>query len=141
MRAEHGKAACLRTIRGQARRLAAKRGFVMSAEAMFAMLFFSLAISSLFLFNFQRHDAEAFYLCSDAAIVLAKTGAFSSPDSLEGATEELSGLSGMCIRAQTDSFSPSPCPGAQADDKISLSIPAWDGSQATTAKVICSRQR
>ncbi|MFA6490218.1 MAG: hypothetical protein WCT52_06120 [Candidatus Micrarchaeia archaeon] len=118
----------------------AKRGFVMSAEAMFALLFLSFAASSLFLFNFQRYDAEAFYLCSDAAIVLARTGAFSH-GSLDDAAEELSALSGMCIKAQTDSLSPRPCPGAQAGEKISLTIPIWDGSQATTARITCSRPR
>ena len=129
-------------LRGKAGQgaLPAKRGFVMTTEAMLSLVFLSLAFSSLLLFSFPKHDSEAFYLCSDAAIVLAKTGAFSQ-GSLGRATEELSDLSGMCIRAKTGFAGPQPCIGAQAGEKLALEIPVWGGTEASKATVFCSRPR
>ncbi len=118
----------------------AKRGFVMTTEAMLSLVFLSLAFSSLFLFNLPRHDSEAFYLCSDAAVVLAKSGAFSS-GSLDSATDALSGISGMCIRAKQGIAGSQPCIGAQAGEKLALEIPVWDGVALSKATVFCSRPR
>lgn len=122
----------------------AKRGFAMTTEAMFAMLLVALAASTLFLFNFQKHDSAAFYLCSDAAIVLSKSGAFSPLGNLQGKASEISGLTGMCIRVKNsgwgaDTFE---CNNKQeGDEKFSFEIPAWNGLAVEKAAVSCSRPR
>ena len=118
-----------------------KKGFVMSVEAMFSLLFISLAVSSLALFNFQRHDSGLFYLCSDAAAVIAKTGDFSPAGNIESLSRGMSGLSGVCIGIEGDFGRAHPCADAQGADTVSVSIPVWDGVKISKARISCSRTR
>ncbi len=124
------------------RRARMQRGFAMTTEAMFALLAVALAASTLLLFNFQKHDSGTFYLCSDAAIVLAKSGAFSQGGGLQEKVSKLSGLSGMCIRVKSsgagmDAFE---CNGKrEGGEKFSLEIPVWTGFGVEKAVISCSR--
>jgi len=118
----------------------AKRGFLMTVEAAFALLLILFAASSLALFNFQKHDSQKFYLCSDAAILLAKTGDFSSEQDIRGKVSEISSLSGLCVSAQWNKTLASSCADAtrgQAVERLSLEIPVWDGSRVSSARISC----
>ena len=119
-----------------------RRGFAMTAEAAFSLILISLAIASLPLFTLHRHDSEAFYLCSDASIVLAKSGAFSG-GTLQQSVDDASALSGLCIRAESALAYAASCPAGKAEgaERISLEIPAWNGAIVEKARVSCSRPR
>jgi hypothetical protein len=116
-----------------------RAGFAMTVEAAFSFLLLFLAASALLLFRLPKHDSQAFYLCSDAAIVLAKSSAFSG--SLQESLGQASRLSGLCLRAEVEGAAFSSCPEGKSEgrERISLEIPVWGGLYVENAKISCTR--
>lgn len=114
-------------------------GFLMSLEAAFALTLLAISASALPAFQLQKNTAPEFFLCSDAALVLVRAGAFSGAggQGLQEQVGELSGLSGMCIEAGVQGGeSASSCPPTDRG-KISLSFPVSRFPSVATATVSC----
>lgn len=116
----------------------AKAGFLMSLEAAFSLTLLFAAAYALPAFQPHRNAAPDFFLCSDAALALAKSGALSSGE-LQGALDSMHGLSGMCF--SSGSLSSAGCFADDEGEKISLSLPAFDGTQVREAALSCWRGR
>jgi hypothetical protein len=86
-------------------------GFVFSLEAAFSLTLVIFAAAYLFAFVPQKEDVGWFLSCADAAEALSKSRAFSSQAGLDGAVEELSGLSGACLEAEAGGMRASSCSG------------------------------
>ena len=110
------------------------KGFLMSLEAAASLLLVLIALSTLALFEVKQGHEGDFFLCSDAAVALVKTGAFSGGH-LREAVEEASGISGLCISAGGQS---SCSYGGQ--EKYSFSMPVWSGLGVQSAEVSCWRR-
>lgn len=113
-------------------------GFLMSLEAAFSLTLLLIALSVLPAFQAQKNPAPDFFLCSDAALSLAKSGAFSS-GKLQDSLNSMHDLSGMCFSAA--SIPSAGCPSGAKGEKISFSIPAFDGTALKEATVSCWRGR
>lgn len=111
-------------------------GFLMSLEAAFSLTLLLIALAALPAFQAHKNPAPDFFLCSDAALALAKSGAFSS-GSLQDSLNGMHDLSGMCFSA--GSSSSAGCSLAAPGEKISISIPAFDGTALEEATVFCWR--
>ena len=113
-------------------------GFLMSLEAAFSLTLLLIALAALPVFSAQKNTAPDFFLCSDAALSLAKSGAFSN-GGLQGRLDGMHDLAGMCFSA--GSLSSAGCSRDTEGEKISLSIPAFDGTELKEATVSCWRGR
>ncbi len=110
------------------------KGFLMSLEAAASLLLVLVALSTLALFEVKQGHEGDFFLCSDAAVALVKTGAFSG-GRLHLAVEEAYGISGLCISAGGEG---SCSYGGQ--ERYSFSMPVWSGTEVQSAEVSCWRQ-
>jgi len=87
------------------------------------------------MFSFQRQTADAFYICSDAAMLLSKTGA--SGD-LQGRVDEIGRLSGLCVSFYSDGEQVSSCGGATGvGGRYSFPIIIWKEKSLSNARVSC----
>jgi hypothetical protein len=74
------------------------RGFAMSLEAAFSLTLLLIAGTALPAFSPPENAAPDFFLCSDAALALAKSGSFSGTgQQLQAMLDEMHSLSGMCF--------------------------------------------
>jgi len=113
-------------------------GFLMSLEAAASLILIAISLHALQLFEARGGSEGAFYLCSDAALALSKTNAFSSAALLEEKTSEAAGLSGTCIFSETDSFFASTCGAPPGSREVhAFSFPAWSERKVATARVYC----
>lgn len=117
-----------------------KKGFVLSLEAVSSLFLLIMAVAALSLYQFRLGGADGFFACSDAAVVLSKSHAFSD-GSLQEKAEAASQLSGLCIEADSPLASASSCTGEnQAQgEKFSFTIPVWQGGAVQSARVSCYR--
>ena len=120
-------------------RCAKKEGFLMSLEAACSLFLLIISLSLFPAPSLQKGSAHDFFLCSDAAVVLLKSGAFSSQAALGEKTGQASGLSGMCISASSPGASASSCTGRGAQE-FSFSFPIWQHGSLSQAEVSCWRQ-
>lgn len=113
-------------------------GFLMSLEAAASLILLAISLNALQLFEIGEGQEGEFYLCSDAALALSKTNAFSGQALLEGKTSEAADVSGLCIFSEADSFSAGNC-GAPPDglEVNAFSFPAWSEGKVATARVYC----
>ena len=111
-------------------------GFLMSLEAAFSLTLLLIALAALPVFSAQKNTAPDFFLCSDAALSLAKSGAFSN-GGLQGSLDGMHDLAGMCFSA--GSLVSAGCSYASEGGKTAFSIPAFDGTELTEATVQCWR--
>jgi len=116
----------------------ARRAFLMLLEAASCILLLLFAASFLRLFYLRHASAADFFICSDAALVLAKSHAFSD-GTLQQKVEDASLRSGLCISAESPQQSSSSCKGG-APERYSFSIPIWQGGAVQSAQVGCWRQ-
>ncbi|MEM2137574.1 MAG: hypothetical protein QW568_00615 [Candidatus Anstonellaceae archaeon] len=101
-----------------------KKAFLASFEAASAILLLIVAASALQLYQFQKTFPQEFFLCSDAAVLISKSGDFSR-DSLLAQAQEISELSDMCISIQIageELFSP--C-GKENGRVFAFTLPVW----------------
>jgi len=114
----------------------------MSLEAAASLMLLAISLHALQLFEFDSGSEGAFYLCSDAALVLSKTNAFSSAELLQEKTSEAALLSGTCIFSETGSFSANTCGAAPEGKEVrAFSFPAWSMGKVATARVYCWERR
>ncbi len=114
-----------------------QKGYALSLEAVSAIMLLLMAVSTFELFQFPRENAHAFFTCSDSAIALSKTHAFSD-GSLAEKVGLAGALSGLCIEANSPLASASSCGGAtNAGEKFSFSIPVWQAGTLQDASVSC----
>ena len=85
-----------------------EKGYVLSLEAASALILLLVATSALQLYNFRQDSAGDFFACSDAAVVLAKSHAFSG-EGLQEKAGQASKLSNLCISARSQLASFSSC--------------------------------
>ena len=114
------------------------RGFLMSLEAAASLLLVMVALSALPLFSARAGREGDFFLCSDAAVALAKSSAFSSAAALHEEVEQAASISGMCLSAESGAISSSSCsqPPAQTE-AYAFSFPVWSGREMGSATVSC----
>lgn len=115
------------------------RGFLMSLEAAFSLALLIIAVSALPAFHPQKNPAPGFFLCSDAALALAKDGAFSDPSGmkLRGKVRQMERLSGMCIEAEALlAHAASSCAFVPREKTI-LSLPVHQDGLLLQARVSC----
>jgi hypothetical protein len=113
------------------------KGFAFSSEAALSFLVLLSAAAFLPLFSLHSSGEEKFALCSDAAGVLMKSGAFQSQSALSASVGEAGGLSGMCVSAGAGGFFSSSCAAGKAPHRISLSFPVFSGGRVQKAEVAC----
>lgn len=117
-----------------------QKGFAMTLEAACSLLLLVFSLGLLQYFSLPEPDAPDFFLCSDAALLLAKTGSFSDATLLSQNVKEAASLSGMCISASArELFAPSGCLGEEKE-KFAFSFPVWSGGTVHSARVWCWRQ-
>ena len=106
-----------------------RSGFAMTLEAACSLLLLAFSLSLLPYFALPAPDAPDFFLCSDAALLLAKTSSFSDASLLSHNVVEMEALSGMCISAESSGASAqSGCAGEGAE-RHSFSLPFWGGGR------------
>lgn len=116
-----------------------RNGFVLSLEAASSLALLLIAASALALFSFQEANAGDFYACSDAALLLSKSHAFSD-GTLGERVAQVHSLTGMCAVASSPAASSSSCGGARdATEKFSFTMPVWQQGGLRSAKVECWR--
>jgi hypothetical protein len=115
------------------------RGFLMSLEAAASFLLVLSAASLLPHLYLAENSAQAgdFFMCSDAALLLSKTNAFSGA-ALQEKVEKLSRLSGMCIEADSPDASASSCESG-AGEQFAFNFPVWQAGELRQASVSCWR--
>ena len=111
------------------------RGFLMSLEAAFSLSLLVIAASALPAFRLEKSEAPSFFLCTDAALALARSGAFSD-GSVQEKVDSMAGLSGTCIDAEGISSSAQECV-AQPREKTSLTVPVFNGISVQNAEISC----
>lgn len=123
-----------RGFSGSGARFMGMNGFAMALEACCSLL---LLLFSLQLLSppgqVQEPDAPAFFLCSDAAALLAREGA-----PLPQRVSEISAISGLCIEAASGGISASAgCGSAGGRQRFSFSFPAMQGKSVARLRVSC----
>ncbi len=117
-----------------------KMGFALSLEAISSLFLLIIAASTLPLYQFRQSSANDFFDCSDAALVLSKTRAFSD-GSLQGKVGAAGEFSGLCIEASSPLVSASSCTGEkETGEKFSFTFPIWQGEAVQDARVSCWRE-
>jgi len=118
------------------------RAFLMTLESASAIFMLIIAASAFSLFSFPESSAGDFYICSDAAIILSKSRAFSD-NALSLEVEKLGRLSGMCIKAEGAGSFASNCFGDSGakKEKFSFSFPVWKDGMVQQASVGCWRKK
>jgi len=106
-------------------------GFALTLEALSALLLLLIALAALPLFSLPKSDAEAFFLCSDAAIVLS--GAPSS-ESLGEMAQELGAVSGMKITAGGENTAAQKPSGART---YAFTVPRWENGRLHKITILC----
>lgn len=114
-------------------------GFLMSLEAACSLLLLIISIPLFSAPSLQKGSAHDFFLCSDAAVVLLKSGAFLSQGALEEKARQASALSGLCISASSPGAVAFPCQG-RGSQEFSLSFPLWQSGTLSQAAVSCWRE-
>ena len=112
-----------------------KKGFLMSLEAAFSLALLVIAASALPAFRMEKSEAPSFFLCTDAALALAKSGAFSD-GSVGQKVNVMEELSGMCIDADGISSSAQEC-RAEPREKTTVTIPVFNGASMQDSKISC----
>lgn len=109
------------------------RGFAMSLEAAASLLLLAAALSALPLFEVKSGSEPDFFLCSDAAMVLLKSGALSG-DAQPQVLYEASQLSGLCLEYGDASS----CQYG-GEEKFSFTFAIWRKGSLQNATVSCWR--
>ena len=117
-----------------------RRGFLMALEAAASLFLLVIAASAIPIFHLQKTSAHDFFLCSDAAVILSKTNAFSD-GSLQEKLDKAASLSGLCIGASSAAAFASSCEGNGAGEKFSFALPVWQDGAVENATVSCWRGR
>lgn len=117
-----------------------KTGFALSLEAVSSLFLLLFAVSALQLYQFRQSNANDFFACSDAALALSKTRAFSGA-SLQEKVDGAGEFSGLCIEADSALASASSCAGEkETGEKFSFAFPVWQGGAVQDARVSCWRK-
>ena len=117
------------------------RGFLMSLEAAASLLLVMVALSALPLFSARAGREGDFFLCSDAAVALAKSSAFSGASALQEGVERAASLSGICLSAGSGVLSSSSCSQDARSEVYAFSFPVWSGGAMGSARVYCWRRQ
>lgn len=117
----------------------ARRGFLMTLEALSAVALLIIASAAMGAFAARAGTEGDFFLCSDAAVVLSKSGF--SPLDLQQRLSSMHSLTGMCVKAESAFASASsPCTEPQGKT-LAFSIPAWGAGSLQSATVSCWREK
>lgn len=117
-----------------------KTGFALSLEAVSSLFLLIIAVFALPLYQFRQSGANDFFACSDAAVVLSKTRAFSD-GGLQGKVDAAGEFSGLCIGASSPLASASSCTGEkETGEKFAFTFPIWQGGAVQDAHVSCWRE-
>jgi hypothetical protein len=102
------------------------KGFLMSLEAAFALTLLLFAATALPAFSQPKNTAPDFFLCSDATLLLVKSGAFTD-GSLQAKINEMHSLSGMCFSVHdlAGDISAKDCDSSSAKEKTAITVPVW----------------
>ena len=113
----------------------APRGFLMSLEAAASLALIFISLAALPLFEIKVGTENDFFLCSDAAVALLKSGALSGASARQQINEAAS-LSGMCIEAGGASS----C-GYDGEGRLAFTFPIWRDGRVQPSTVSCWRQK
>ncbi len=113
------------------------RGFLFSLEAAFSITLAIVAAACLPAFAMHEESPGNYLACSDAAGVLAKSGAFASQEKLQAAVDEAGELLGMCIEAESAGMGASSCDESRQGSVLSFAFPVWSGGKLQNARVAC----
>jgi hypothetical protein len=101
-----------------------KNAFLASFEAASAILLLFVAASAIPLYQFQKSHAQEFFLCSDAAILVSKSGDFSHGSLLLQA-QEIKELSSTCLSLQIAGEGPVSSCELEKGEVFSFTFPVW----------------
>lgn len=114
------------------------RAFLMSFEASSSLILLLIAASALQLFHFQKESPQDFFLCSDAAMLISKSGDFSQ-EAMASWAQEISSLSGLCLQVSSgDSPAFSTCSAPERKERFAFRLPVWD-KKAKSIEILCWR--
>ena len=114
-----------------------RRGFLFSLEALLSFMFLLVSLSFLAFFDSRPSiGTSAFFTCSDASGVLAKSNAFDGV-SLQEKVAALESLSGLCIEARTDLTQANSSCAYFSEEKYSFNFPVFADSHVQHARVSC----
>jgi len=116
-----------------------RKGFLMSLEAAFALTLLLIAGSALPAFSQPKNAAPDFFLCSDAALALVKSDAFSD-GSLQARLDSMHALSGMCFSSGAAVSSGCAIAAQAGGEKLSFSVPSYQGGALRKLAVYCWRE-
>ena len=112
-----------------------QQGFLMSLEAAASLVLIAISLAALPLFEIRGGQENDFFLCSDAAVVLLKSGALSGAG-VQQQINEAATLSGVCIEANGASS----C-GYNGEDRFAFTFPVWKDGRVQQSTVSCWRQK
>ena len=113
----------------------------MSLEAVSSLLLLVVALAALPLFQAKAGHEGDFFLCSDAAVALAKSSAFFGASALQEGVAQAASLSGMCLSAGSGAISSSTCGQGASSEVYAFSFPVWSGGAMGSARVYCWRRQ
>ncbi len=110
------------------------RGYAYTLESATVLLLLLISLPAMEAFKLQSQDEQGFFLCYDAAGVLAK--AFYKGEDLQQTAQQLSSLSGMCISAKGPQEASS-CDEGTPKEKFAFTFPIDRGGAIWEMSVQC----
>ncbi|MCX8197789.1 MAG: hypothetical protein N3F07_01140 [Candidatus Micrarchaeota archaeon] len=111
-----------------------KQAFFLSLEASASLLLLAVASSASYLMVFETQKAPIYFLCTDAAIILAGW----EEESIQQALQELSSKSSLCLKLSGDfgAFEEG-CLMNAGKERFAVTFPLWLEGKAQKATLLC----
>ncbi|MCX6772255.1 MAG: hypothetical protein NTV88_00595 [Candidatus Micrarchaeota archaeon] len=89
-------------------------------------------------FSQPKNNAPDFFLCSDATLLLVKSGAFTD-GSLQTRLDDMHSMSGMCFSSGAALSSGCSSTAPAGKDSLAITVPYYSGGTVSKAAVFCWR--
>ncbi len=114
-----------------------KRGFLFSLEAALSFMLLLVSLPLLALFSHSTAGEADFFLCSDAAAIIAKSKDFEE-QTIREKIDKIHPLSDLCIEVKTAQIGYSSCSHFK-EEKTAFTFPIWQSGSLENATISCWR--